>query len=583
MGRRLSLAARKVARRAVKPRIAVLLYLGLAIASTWPLATGLSTRFPQGASQSDTVPLFNMWTIWWNADRATHGFMNYWNAPIFHPATNTFAYSEPQPMTLIVAPVIWVTGSPVLAYNAYLLLSLTLNGFVGAATLRILRVQRMVALFGGAAILLLPLVHWQSDVVQLVPLWPSLWVLGAFVRMSRRPRLRAGCEAGIAFVVTFLSCGHHGLLLAILLCGSGWLLITPVRRLTTWSTWGLCGLVAALGVLPVASKLREVAEVRQFERSQESVAKLSLLPGDYTAARGWQLADPGLLAARTRWRTSPGLLKYALALAGIGCGLWRRRTRRVTAFLAVFGLLAFALSLGSNLSLFGWEPWWTISDLVPGAGQVRNVFRFAFFVQLTVALLAMSGASMLWCWLRNMRRCVQPANRVWKATRAAGIALICVCVASVVEVLPQCPRLGYAPDVKSHADWIAFVRDNTPPGRAVACVPFATGNRVNQFQATMWWMFLGTKHGVPLVNGYSGFFPREYFSLRKRVNESFPDEGVLRQLDQSGVEFVLIATRQIPSEDLLIETASSPLLERVFLGEAGVDVYRIRRSQPEVR
>jgi hypothetical protein len=580
---RLSFAAQKVVRLAVQPKIAVLLYLGLAIASTWPLATGLTTRFPLGASRADTVPLFNVWTIWWNADRAAHGFANYWNAPIFHPATNTFAYSEPQPMTLVVAPVIWLTGSPVLAYNLYLLLSLTLNGFVGAATLRSFRVRRMVALFGGAVILLLPLVHWQSDVVQLVPLWPSLWVLAVFIRMSRRLRFRTGCEAGIALAVTFLSCGHHGLFLAILLCGSGWLLITPIRRLKTWGTWGLCGLVAALGVLPVASKLREVAEVRQFERSQESVAKLSLLPGDYTAARGWQLADPGLLAARSRWRTSPGLLKYALALAGLGFGLWRRRTRRVTAFLAVFGLLAFALSLGSNLVFFGWQPWRTIADLVPGAGQVRSVFRFAFFFQMTVVLLAGSGASLLWSWTRNLRRRFLPANHAWIATQAAGIALVCVCIASVVEVLPHRPTLGCVPDATSHADWIAFVRNNTPHGRAVACVPFATGNRVNQFQATMWWMFLGTKHGVPLANGYSGFFPREYFSLRKLVNESFPEEGVLRQFEQIGVEFVLVATRQIPSDDLLLETVSSPLLERAFHGEAGVDVYRIRLPQSERR
>ena len=583
MARRLSLVVRKVVRLVVQPKIAVLLYLGLAIASTWPLATGLTARFPRGASQSDTVPLFNIWSLWWNADRALHGFANYWNAPIFHPATNTFAYSEPQPMTLLVAPVVWLTGSSVLAYNLYLLLSLTLNGFIGAATLRVLRVRRAIALAGGAALLLLPVVHWQSDVIQLMPLWPSLWTLAALVRLSRQPRFRTGAEAGIAFVATFLSCGHHGLFLAILLCGSGWLLIAPVLRLKTWTSWVLLGLVATLGVLPVASRLREVAEVRRFERSQDSVEKLSLLPGDYTAARGWQLVDPGLLAARAHWRMSPGFLKYALALAGLGFGLWRRRTLRLTAFLAVFGVLAFVLSLGGNLTLFGWQPWWAIAGMVPGVDQVRNVFRFAYFVQLTVVFLAAFGASSLWCVIRCRLRASSTGNvrPIW--TRVVAVALAGIFLAATVEVLPQRPKLGYAPDAVSHADWIAFVRDKTPPGRAVACVPFATGNQVNQFQATMWWMFLGTEHRVPLVNGYSGFFPDEYFALRKRVNESFPDDDVLRQFDKIGVEFVLVATRQISSDDLLIETATSPLLELVFQGEAGVDVYRIRLPKQQVR
>lgn len=582
MGRRLSMTLQQVVRLSVQPKFAFLLYLGLAIASTWPLARGLTTRFPQGASQSDTVPLLNVWSIWWNADRAAHGFANYWNAPIFHPATNTFAYSEPQPMTLIVAPVIWLTGSRVLAYNAYLLLALALNGAVGAAVLRLLRVRRVFALAGGAVLVLLPVVHWQIDVIQLVPLWPSMWTLAVFIRLSRQPRIRTGAEAGVAFAVTFWSCGHHGLFLAILLCGSGGLLITPVRRTNTWVSWGVFGLVAALGVLPIAWKLRDVAEVRQFERSHESVERLSLLPGDYKAARGWQLVDPGLLAARSHWRTSPGLLKYALALVGLGCGLWRCPTRRVTAFLTVFGLLAFALSLGSNLTLFGWQPWWTIADWVPGADQVRNVFRFAFFVQMTVVLLAASGASMLWCVMRSLsRRRSGNVRRI--ATGIVAVALACICLASTIEVLPQRPELGHAPDVLAHSDWIEFVRDNTPAGRAVACIPFATGNQVNQFQATMWWMFLGTQHGVPLVNGYSGFFPREYFTLRKWINDSFPDESVLRQLDQIGVEFVLVATRQIPNAELLAMTSASPLLELVFRGKAGVDVYRIRLPGPEVR
>jgi len=583
MERRLVAVPRKLAQQIGRPGVAVLLYVGLAIASTWPLASEPLTRFPRGASAADTVPLFNMWTIWWNADRAAHGFADYWNAPIFHPATNAFAFSEPQPMTLIVAPVIWLTGSRVLAYNTYLLVSLVLNGVAGVATLRVLRVRRPVAVLGGVAFVLLPAVHWQIDVIQLMPLWPSLWTLAAMLRLSRRPRLRTGVEAGIAFTVTFLTCGHHGLFLAILLSGSAWLLITPVCSGRVWLAWLLAGTVAAAGVLPIALKLREVARVRQFERSQDAVERLSLTPGDYTAARGWQLVDPGPLAARTHWKTSPGCVKYLLALGCLLVGLWRRRTRRVTAFLAAFGLLAFGLSLGSNLTLFGWQPWWTISDVVPGAGQVRNVFRFAFFVQLAVVLLASLGVSLLGSLIRcALRRSPRGTFRNI-ALRCGFPGLAIVGLVATVEVLPPRPVLGYAPNVAPQGDWIEFVREHTPPGRAVASVPFATGNQVGDFQATLWWMFLGTEHGVPLVNGYSGFFPQEYFALRKQVNEQFPDEGVLRQFDRMGVEYVLVATRQIPSDEVLEETASSPLLERVFEGSAGVDVYRIRLAGSETR
>src|SRR4051794_35687787 len=76
-------------------------YLALAIWATWPLAGwtepdpksplarrafNFTTALPQGTESVATVPLFNLWTIWWNADRARHGFHGYWDAPIFYPA-----------------------------------------------------------------------------------------------------------------------------------------------------------------------------------------------------------------------------------------------------------------------------------------------------------------------------------------------------------------------------------------------------------------------------------------------------------------------------------------------------------------
>ena len=62
---------------------------------------GLNQFDMGGSSQVATVPLFNLWTIWWNADRLRHGLKDYWDAPIFYPERDTFAFSEPQPTTMI--------------------------------------------------------------------------------------------------------------------------------------------------------------------------------------------------------------------------------------------------------------------------------------------------------------------------------------------------------------------------------------------------------------------------------------------------------------------------------------------------
>ena len=94
------------------------LYAAVSVALTWPLALHVGDRLAYGAEPTTTVPLFNLWTLRWNQDRLGHGLSGYWDAPIFHPASGSFALSEPQPLTgLVFAPISWVTGNPVLAFN----------------------------------------------------------------------------------------------------------------------------------------------------------------------------------------------------------------------------------------------------------------------------------------------------------------------------------------------------------------------------------------------------------------------------------------------------------------------------------
>ena len=135
----------------------------------YPGTLGLSS------SKVTTVPLFNAWTIGWNADRLANGFAEYWDAPIFFPVRNSFAFSEPQPATLLVSPIVLSTGSVVLGYKAYLALSLFLNGFFAALLLSRFGYHWTLQIFGGIGILLLPIIHERIDAVQLVPVWGILW------------------------------------------------------------------------------------------------------------------------------------------------------------------------------------------------------------------------------------------------------------------------------------------------------------------------------------------------------------------------------------------------------------------------
>ncbi|MEM8995620.1 MAG: hypothetical protein AAGF23_12615 [Acidobacteriota bacterium] len=95
--------------------VAALFVLG-AVVVTWPLAQGPGNGLPLGTEPVATVPLFNLWTLAWNAESVSRGLDGYWQAPIFHPAPDAFAFSEPQPVLgLFTAALVALGLSPVAA------------------------------------------------------------------------------------------------------------------------------------------------------------------------------------------------------------------------------------------------------------------------------------------------------------------------------------------------------------------------------------------------------------------------------------------------------------------------------------
>ena len=178
---------------------AALLYVTLAIASTWPLATRLSTSLPLHRQSVQTVPLALTWALAWNARWLASFEGSYWGAPIFHPTPSAFAFSEPMPLLgAIGAPLAWAGASPALVHNALLWLALALNGWFGYRLLLALGLHRGAALAGGAGMLTIPMLQREIGVLTLVPLAGILASLQAAIAFGRSPRWQSGLGLGVA-------------------------------------------------------------------------------------------------------------------------------------------------------------------------------------------------------------------------------------------------------------------------------------------------------------------------------------------------------------------------------------------------
>lgn len=553
--------------RSVWRRIGLpILYLTFAATTLGPVVRDPLRLMPAGATEMATVPLFNVWSIWWNADRLQHGFRHYWDAPIFAPNRGAFAYSEPQPATLIVAPVIWITDSRVLAYNLYLIGSLVANGLVGARLLRTLGLNWRFAAVGGAAILLLPQVHEQLDVVQLVPLWPILWTLESVILLGRLPGLLRGLTAGVAFGCTCWTSLHHALFLFVLLLAVAPLLPIRWTRLATWKSIALGTVAAVLMSLPLALPIRHVAKANDFERTERMVDQLSAKPREFLTAPGSGLLKGGLLSEKGSRRRLPGWLNTALAAIAAGTCLCRCRRRRELVFLIAVVVAASALALGSNLRIGQWQPWWSLTAVIPGLSQVRNVFRFAYFFQVAVVMLGFLG---IW----HLRiHCRRTAGRT-RGVLPAAFALVSAAMAA--ELYPRPIVTIGAPTYERHAAWINWVAQHTPPGKSVLYLPYVPGSTVGEFDLTARMMYLSTWHGIPVANGYSGYFPASHFQLQKLLAADFPNEAALQELANSGIGVIVALRSGFPPDVVRRDPAAREWLQLMFSDESGFDVYRL--------
>lgn len=595
----------------------LVLYGCVAVATTWPLVCDLHRGVLVGTEVAQTVPQFNAWTIWWNADRAAAGFQGYWGAPIFFPAPKAFVMSEPQPMTLLVAPVLWSGGGALLAANLYLLVSLILNALSADLLLRRMGGGLVIAVGTGVAVEVLPIVHWQVGVLQLVPVWGVVWTLAALrgicchedsgTSRQNQPAQRLawwrriwsqvspGVNLGLAFSATMLSCIHHGLFLGVLLLGvlpwmgRAWL------GARWWSSFGAAAVVVAGICGPFVIQLRSLAKQYDFARPADTVAQLSAVIGDYTAVYGQTLGGWNEGLGRPHWYLNPGWGKVLLGIVGMVIGWGAPRVlnrfshrpsqnpslwRRWTTILVLFVVLSVVLSLGTNLQLFGWQPWWSLVKVIPGLEQVRNVFRFGYFAQLSLVLLAAQGVLGIGGWIagRSLRLAEGSGSR--KGGRWLWVGLGLLAMIAALDPWPPRAVLGRGPDVAAHADWAEQLRRAIPPGspihgRGVLCLPMAAGNDVRDFEVSTQWMLIGSLHQQWLVNGYSGFFPPQYFEIRSKILSSGMTREIVEQLVTEGVGWIVVDRQrsELPWEDRWdwgrVEA------RRVFRGAAGVDLYRL--------
>lgn len=478
-----------------------LLFAVLTAVVTWPLARDAATRVAGDLGD----PLFTAWAMAWVQDHLSAllagdlgAFSRMWDAPIFAPEPLALAFSEHfTGQALLTLPVAWLGGSPIAVFSAAVLASFWLSALGAWLFVRVLTGHRVAALvtgicFGVDVYRASSLAHLHTISTQWVPF--VLAGLLIFARTGSRPALAGATLAYVAtawssiYLLAFFSPFIGAFAILVLALHDGW------RTPGAAAAMAVAAAVTVALVTPFLWPYAEVQRTLQVIRASAEVESYSQSIEDYLEVT-LQLAPMAALAALSLAALSPR-----------ASGL-----RAHVVFFAAMAALAVWLSLGpvprwDGVPLLVPGLYGVLFDHVPGFSALRVPARFTMVLMLALSVLAGLGVAVV----------AQRSRRLAVAASAIGIALHLAMYWRIP--LPFDVPIG-TEDLRPIPSYLSPTAPPTALDRALAAaapeamvVELPLGEPAYDLR----YMYRGRGHGLRLLNGYSGVFPRSY-GERQRV------------------------------------------------------------------
>jgi hypothetical protein len=485
-----------------------LLFVGLTAAMTWPQVEYLVTR-----ARDHQDVYFNMWRLRWFAHALQTSPSHLFDGNIFHPEPRTLTYSDAMIVEgLVGAPLLWAGVPPVLVHNLLLLGAIVASGVGMFALTRMLTGSVAAGILSGIVFAFVPyrFEHYMHMELQWTMWMP--WSFWALHRTLATQSWRKGLLTGLFVSLQMLSSIYYGVFLSTLIGISAVLLLIALPSKLLWPSLKalvpggllavvLCGAYA----LPYLQTKSETGG-----RSEVELMTFSARPSSYLVATPDNILWGRAFASRGRLerRLFPGVLVVVLAMVG----LLLRPPSKVALVYLVALVVAFDMSLGLSGHTYR-----LLYEHVPLYQGLRALARLGIFVVFFLAALAAYGYVAM--------AEVLPARARPALAVGLGALLLLEYRVRPLELVPypNTPPPLYA--------WLS-----TQPRGVVAELPMRSSGLPGADPA---YSYLSTFHWLPIVNGYSGFYPASYLARLEDVSD-FPDDRSIHRLRADGVRYLVV-------------------------------------------
>jgi hypothetical protein len=502
--------------------------------------------YPQSLRPRDTVAyvgdsLESVYIVAWNVRQFFRAPLRLLDANVLHPHPHALTFTDHRLLpSLAVAPVVWATQNPVLAYNVAVLLACVFAAYAARRLALALGLSPLAAWAAGALYGFNTYQVNEAPRLNIVSHGFIPLALEQLVRFLRGGERRHAWGLAGLLLLQGLSSNYHLLyaVLLVLVVIAGALLARPALVAPRLIGLVMPGLCASLLFAPLAVPYARAARVQGFERDLPAGIDLS----HYLSTPASNLVYGHIGAEVRLQQRGPHFVGFvSLALAGFAALYWARRrgpadppqallAARVWVPAAVaLALLFVALSLGRDVVVFGVSlgpgPYRLLWSFLPGFKLVRIPERLGLLAMLFVALLVARGLDLL---------------------RHAGLGWLALPLALLVpleHVAP--PPAERVPVAKGLPEVYRWLREN--PATAIGEVPTRSEGLVRQETLEM---YFSTAHFKPIVHGYTAYPPPLTVLLRRLLAE-FPSDLSLQALARVGVDTVVVHRGRPYAPDLL--------------------------------
>lgn len=532
-------------------------FLGITLLLTWPLSSRMGDSIIYYSNDS----LYFVWLVdWFRTSLLQLNVSPLWVPWLNYPEGYSLAYNEFSPAMVFMAWPFSILGGSVFAYNAAMIMALSISGYGAYLWAYRLTANHRTAIIAGVVFAFNPYHLWR--VGGQLNLIGTHWLPFFFMyvwSLLRCPHWSGkNVVVGAIFLAlvgfTSLYLLYMSLILSTVFILSHLLMaanFAPRWKLAVRHVLALFGLAATL-MLPVLIPYVRLASITgQSKYSYEEVRFYSASPTSFFVPHPFHFAmgflnradlDPYLGPAYPEHWLYLGVIALGLASASV-LGRRARRTFRNERPLLWTGFAALCLALGTDLHLAGqsvivdvpkfiqpWHPYehtflplpdYFLYKYLPFYGLMRVWTRYTLLVSLFLAILAGLGAHRL---LHSLsRRAVTP-----------------VTAAIVVLLLFD---YGFFPNPM-------FVVQPRPVDKWIAA-QLGDGAVI---QLPIWDMlieppltFYASAQHRPFIGGNFAALQSPQFQRIRPVLEGFPDDASVRQLKDFKTQYVIIDTQAFPN------------------------------------